>query len=726
MRLSPEIKVGVTIVIGLVLLAFMAVAVGRVEVRPRDGYSLEVMYNTVDGLREGAPVRYAGVNVGKVSFVRLEPAGVRVGVSLTTDMPIPVDSRFVIASVGVLGDKHMEIHPGRAQIALEPGVELRGVDPVMMDSILVEMDATLRNFNQVIQGFARIADSEDLQTGIVESTILMRDTIGGLKAAVDQVNLMTATLTEITGQVEVFTEQLTRTQLEGIASNLEVFTSELARLQLRESLEDFQTFARELNTLPIQDMSHEFASLTRSLNQLDMEGLEREVRQFAGMMAQLDLVPLLEEITEVTRQISDLNIDERGEELAVFTQMLTNLPLEEFAEDLRYITQTVKEIPLDQMAQGVLHFTQELERVPVSEISADLQGLVAELRSLGLDEMADDVKAFTGELGRLDMDELVQELTGEFRDFSRRLNTLQVETLFVELQDMVEYLDSLGRAVKADDIEAVVLDIRRSAANVRETSEQMEAFIDGVRSDTHSLARETEQVMLQVQKSLQGIDAVVSDVHIFLDEMTADGHTAQSLKVVLDNLESSTSTVRLALEAIEDGLPLDAEMFGEIRQTMDSIQKINQDIQAIKGVGEFVEITPRLGLSYAPIHDGSVSFLTGDARFEFHPDDSSAFYVIGLTEIGGANEFQLQYGIDSTRFRQRYGIIDSRLGVALDGKVTDDLTATGELRFKDTLKLRVRTDYQWLPGWWVMAEVEDVFMASPDELQLRIGVERRF
>lgn len=726
MRLSSEIKVGATIVIGLVLLAFMAVAVGRVQISPREGYSLEVMYNTVDGLREGAPVRYAGVNVGRVSFVRLEPAGVRVGIRLTTDMPIPVDSRFVIATVGVLGDKHVEIHPGRAHVALEPGVELRGVDPVMMDSILVEMDTTLRNLNQVVQGFAQIADSEELQAGIVESTILMRDTIGGLKAAVDQVNLMGLTLTEITGQVEVFTEQLTRTQLEGIAANLETFTSELAGLRLQESLEDFQTFTKELNTLPIQEMSREFASLTSSLNRLDMEGMEREVRQFTGMMAQLDLVPLLEEVTEVTRQISRMDIEQRGDELAAFTGMLAQLPLDEFAADLREITQTVKSIPLDEMGQSVLHFTKELERVPVAAISADLEELVAELRSLGLHEMAADVQVFTQELGRLDMDDLIHELTGEFRDFSRRLNTLEIEPLFVELQEMIDYLGSLGRSVTAEDVEAVMADMRTSSANVRQASDQLEYFIADIRQDTHSLAKETENVMLQVQASLQGIDAIVSDVQGFLNDVTAQGRTAQSLTAVLDNLEASTGTIRWALETIEDGLPLDSEMFVEIRQTMDSIQKINQDIQVIRGVGEFVNITPRLALSYAPVRDENVSFLTGDARFEFHPEGSPSFYVIGLTEIGGANEFQLQYGVDGTTFRQRYGIIDSRLGVALDGKLTDDFVATGELRFKDTLKLRVRADYQWLPDWWLMAEIDDVFMGNPDDLQLRIGIERFF
>ena len=726
MRVSSEVKVGLTIVLGLVLLAGMALALGRVDFSAREGYTLELLYNTVDGLREGAPVRYAGVNVGQVSYIRLEPGGVRVGIRIRREVNVPVDSRFVIATVGVLGDKHVEIHPGQSNIAIEPGVELRGIDPVMLDSILVEMDTTLRGLNQVVMGFASIADSDELQEGIVESTVLMRDTIGGLKSAVDQVNLMTLTLTEITGQIETFTEQLTRTQLDNIARNIEVFTAELAALELQESLEEFQTFTRELNAIPIQELSAEMSGLARSFNRLDFEGLEQDVRQFTGMMATLDLLPLLDEITEISRQVSRLELDKRGEELAAFTARLGDMPLDEFIDDISTITRAVRNVPVEEMSASVLRFTESLEALPLAAVGEDLEYITRELRSLGLEDMAGDVRAFTAELAGVDIDGLMDELTRDFRSFSQTLAGVDISEVFGELEALVAHMGRLAGTVTEEDLEIVLADIHNSTANVRLASEQLGEFMGTLSGDTSRLMNETERTLVQVQSSLAGVDGLIVELQSIVEDFADDGASVASLQTIIKNLETSTETIREVLETVQTELPLDAETFEDIRLTMDSIQKLNQDVQALKGVGEFMDITPRLALAYSPWGDSTGSFLTADARFEFQPQDSRSFYVVGLTEIGGLNQFQLQYGIDGTRFRQRYGIMDSRLGVGLDGKITDDWWVTGEVRFEDPVKLRFRTDYQWFPDWWVMAELDDLLMLDADDLQLRIGVERRF
>ena len=77
MRLTPEVKVGLTIVISLVILTSISMAIGQIDFGQTSGYEFDVIYSRVDGLREGAPVRFAGVNVGKVSAVVLDPEGVQ-------------------------------------------------------------------------------------------------------------------------------------------------------------------------------------------------------------------------------------------------------------------------------------------------------------------------------------------------------------------------------------------------------------------------------------------------------------------------------------------------------------------------------------------------------------------------------------------------------------------------------------------------------------------------
>ena len=71
MQLSPEAKAGVTVLISIILFAAMAMAVGRIDLRRTEGIELVLSFENVGGLVEGAPVRYAGVNVGTVTAVQL-------------------------------------------------------------------------------------------------------------------------------------------------------------------------------------------------------------------------------------------------------------------------------------------------------------------------------------------------------------------------------------------------------------------------------------------------------------------------------------------------------------------------------------------------------------------------------------------------------------------------------------------------------------------------------
>lgn len=109
MQLSPEIKAGVTVLLSIILFATMAMAVGRIDFKRGESVELTLSYQNVDGLLEGAPVRYAGVNVGNVTAVQLASSAVLVQIRLDRELIIPADSRFVIATSGVLGDKYIEI-----------------------------------------------------------------------------------------------------------------------------------------------------------------------------------------------------------------------------------------------------------------------------------------------------------------------------------------------------------------------------------------------------------------------------------------------------------------------------------------------------------------------------------------------------------------------------------------------------------------------------------------
>ncbi len=86
-------------------------------------YPLEASFRSLEGVSVGTDVRLAGVKVGSVTDVELNPETYRADttVSLDAGIEIPDDSAIIIASEGLLGGNFVEIVPGGSPFFYEPG-----------------------------------------------------------------------------------------------------------------------------------------------------------------------------------------------------------------------------------------------------------------------------------------------------------------------------------------------------------------------------------------------------------------------------------------------------------------------------------------------------------------------------------------------------------------------------------------------------------------------------
>ena len=94
-RVTMEVKVGVFILSGVLLLVVFVSAIGDLSTYFQPGYLLRIMFDTANGITDGSPVQYAGVEVGKVqrvSLVRL-PERVQPSVELQIHLPSTVQVR---------------------------------------------------------------------------------------------------------------------------------------------------------------------------------------------------------------------------------------------------------------------------------------------------------------------------------------------------------------------------------------------------------------------------------------------------------------------------------------------------------------------------------------------------------------------------------------------------------------------------------------------------------
>jgi len=89
-------------------------------------YSLTASFRSIEGISVGTDVRLAGVKVGTVTDVALNPATffADATVSLRSDVLLPVDSTILVSSEGLLGGNFIELLPGGALENLEPGAEI--------------------------------------------------------------------------------------------------------------------------------------------------------------------------------------------------------------------------------------------------------------------------------------------------------------------------------------------------------------------------------------------------------------------------------------------------------------------------------------------------------------------------------------------------------------------------------------------------------------------------
>lgn len=93
------------------------------------GYEVTASFPDVDGVAIGTEVRLAGVRIGRVSDIRLNPQTYLADAVLTIPDAIilPQDSAALIQSDGLLGGAYIQLQPGGSPENLGPGDEIEDV-----------------------------------------------------------------------------------------------------------------------------------------------------------------------------------------------------------------------------------------------------------------------------------------------------------------------------------------------------------------------------------------------------------------------------------------------------------------------------------------------------------------------------------------------------------------------------------------------------------------------
>jgi phospholipid/cholesterol/gamma-HCH transport system substrate-binding protein len=112
---SIETMVGLFVVLGLIGLVFLALKAANLGTfSSGDTYSLIAKFDNIGGLKVRAPVRSAGVTVGRVTSITLDPQTYQgiVRLDIQHGVQFPSDSSARILTSGLLGDQYIGLEAG--------------------------------------------------------------------------------------------------------------------------------------------------------------------------------------------------------------------------------------------------------------------------------------------------------------------------------------------------------------------------------------------------------------------------------------------------------------------------------------------------------------------------------------------------------------------------------------------------------------------------------------
>jgi len=130
-KMNLEMIVGLFLLAGFACFSYLAVKMGDIKMFQNETYPVTARFTSISGLKEGSIVELAGVNVGKVSQIELDPGDYEAVVHLDIDKSVKLqdDSIASIRTAGIIGDKYIKLTPGGSDMILGAGDEIEETEP---------------------------------------------------------------------------------------------------------------------------------------------------------------------------------------------------------------------------------------------------------------------------------------------------------------------------------------------------------------------------------------------------------------------------------------------------------------------------------------------------------------------------------------------------------------------------------------------------------------------
>jgi len=245
--MGKETRVGVLVLAGLVIAAVAIFVLGRQEHFWERKVEYEMRFARTNGLQTGAPVSLSGVPIGSVDSVRFasDPTTndivVHVQVDADVATRIRTDTKATIRTLGLLGDKYIELVPGRDPNAdaIPAGGRIPTADPMDYEALVGQSGGDIvSNVVEVTNSLKDVLGSIQRGEGLLGAMVRNREfgdrTLESLQSTLSNLNKTTESLDGIVQRVdrgEGVLGKLTKDQK--LATSLEKSVNSLERVARR-------------------------------------------------------------------------------------------------------------------------------------------------------------------------------------------------------------------------------------------------------------------------------------------------------------------------------------------------------------------------------------------------------------------------------------------------------------------------------------------------------------
>ena len=175
----------------------------------KKGYVLHARLASAEGLDAGSAVEMAGVRVGAVNSIRIEDGSAIVDLGMDPAFKLPIDSKVLVASRGILGDTVMKVSSGTS-------------DQMLVNDDWIEVTEPPPSLAELQDQLGTVADDVQAITGSLRSLLDSEETRGSVQAILTNIEGFTEDINGITDR--------NQGDLDAVIDNMRVLSEQLTLL----------------------------------------------------------------------------------------------------------------------------------------------------------------------------------------------------------------------------------------------------------------------------------------------------------------------------------------------------------------------------------------------------------------------------------------------------------------------------------------------------------------